>query len=138
MNLKRLWPRFGAAVVATGILISFVVAVLPHHGAGYHMAFSLFLIGIVPYLVYGTLSPYLIGATRGVVGGFVLLIDLVTRLAKRLGEDPLAAVSTYWLAPLAMTAVVIAMTLFMGCAPDRNEPLLGGRGRAGTSGCDGE
>ncbi len=117
MKPDQFWRSFGFAVVVTGVLISFFVAVLPFHGAGYHMAFGLFLVGIVPYLVYATLSPYLTGAPRGVAGGFILLIDLVTRLPRRLGDDPVNASSTYWTAPMVMTAVVIAMAWFMGRRP---------------------
>ena len=127
MNTERLWRAFQYSVIGVGLAVSFVVAVLPFYGAGYRLAFSLFLVGILPYLVYGTLLPYLAGVRGGVTGGFVLLIDLVTRLPKRLSDDPLAGMSTYWAVPLAMTAVVVAMAWFMGRRPEStDEPALGG------------
>lgn len=126
MDVERIWRPFGWTVIAGGLLLSFFVAVLPFYETGYRMAFGLFLVGIVPYVVYGTLTPYLRGVSRGVVGGFVLLIDLVTRLPKRLDDDPLAGVSTYWLAPMAMTAVVVAMVWFMGRSPEPPEGRTGG------------
>ncbi len=133
MDTQRIWRPLCFGILAAGICISFVVAVLPFYETGHHLAFGLFVVGIVPYVLYGTLHPYLPGVRCGVTGGLVLLIDLVTRLPKRFAEDPVSATPTYRIVPLVLTAVVFAITWFIGRRPDEAEaPVLGAHHRGDT------
>lgn len=50
---------FAAALVAVGIALSFVAAVVPHYTAGYRVMGGVLFSGLLPYLTYGLVVPFL-------------------------------------------------------------------------------
>ena len=47
--------------IVVGVLMAGLSAVIPHFGAGYRLAFGIFVVGILPYEVYGALTEVLRG-----------------------------------------------------------------------------
>lgn len=57
-------------VVAAGVTLAFVSALVPFYSAGYKLYYSVLLAGLLPYLVYGCAAPLLrrgLGRTIGVL-----------------------------------------------------------------------
>ncbi len=48
-------------LLAIGVLLAFISALVPHFNAGYQLLADVFLIGLLPYLILGLMLPYLRG-----------------------------------------------------------------------------
>ena len=70
-------------LLVTGCLIAFVSAVVPHYDAGYRLAFSVLLTGLLPYLAYVMLLPYLHGWQLALPGLVIVLVHAWTVARER-------------------------------------------------------
>jgi hypothetical protein len=59
-------------VVAAGLALAFASALVPFYSAGYKLYYSVLLVGLLPYLVYGCAAPLLSRGLGGMVG--ILLV----------------------------------------------------------------
>lgn len=65
-------------VIAAGLGLAFLSAVVPHYTAGYRLVGGVLLAGLLPYLAYGLAVPLLRTALTSVAG--VVLLGLHTAL----------------------------------------------------------
>ena len=63
----------GYALISIGLILSLISAFVPHFEAGYRLALSVFVAGLLPYMVYGIAVPLLRGSlTTG--AGLVIVV----------------------------------------------------------------
>jgi hypothetical protein len=63
---------FGYAVIAAGLVLSFVSAVVPHY-THHKLLFGVLLVGLLPYLIYGVIVVFL-NRTLTIAAGIVVLV----------------------------------------------------------------
>lgn len=66
------------AIIAVGLCLAFLSAVVPHFTAGYTLMGGVLLAGLLPYLTYGLVVPLLRTALTAVAG--IVLLGLHTAL----------------------------------------------------------
>lgn len=63
----------GYLVIAVGVGLSLISALVPHFTSGYTLKFSVFAAGVLPYLVFGVAVPLHRSAMTTLAGLFVVL-----------------------------------------------------------------
>ena len=58
----------GYSLICIGLLLSFISSLVPHFEAGYRLTLSVFVAGMLPYLIYGIAVPLLRGPLTTIVG----------------------------------------------------------------------
>lgn len=58
----------GYLFIMIGLLLSLIAALVPHFEAGYRLVTSVFIAGMLPYIVYGITVPLLHSALTTIVG----------------------------------------------------------------------
>ena len=115
-------------IVLAGLAVSFYVALVPHYDAGYRLAFSVFLTGILPYLVYGVLPEYVRGARLVLSGVVLLVVDILVRVPMRWSVGPEGyGDGIYWVsvalaAALSVAAVAVRLADRGGAGAGRSTP----------------
>lgn len=100
-------------VVTIGCVVALVTAFAPQLTGGWHLLAAWLVCGLIPYIVYGSLSTVLDGCTLLTAGAVLLGADLVARLVFRLTAAAQAALVTpVWLCALLVVAVLPAGILF--------------------------
>jgi len=61
------------AVIAAGVVLSFGSALVPFFSTGYKLDYGVMLVGLLPYLVYGSSAP-LLARSIAVASGVLLLL----------------------------------------------------------------
>lgn len=87
-NRAALLKTVAYLIVLAGLAVSFYVALVPHYDAGYYLAFSVLLAGILPYLVYGVMPEYVKGGTLLLSGAVLLVVDVLVRVPMRWSVGP--------------------------------------------------
>ena len=64
----------GYLFILVGLLLSVVSALVPHFEAGYHLMLSIFVAGMLPYLVYGIIVPLSRSALTTIIGIVVVTV----------------------------------------------------------------
>lgn len=63
----------GYLFIIIGLMLSLVSALVPHFEAGYRLGFSVFVAGMLPYMVYGIAVPFLRGMLTTMVGAVIVI-----------------------------------------------------------------
>lgn len=71
------------ALIASGSVLAFVTAVVPHYTAGHRLLLDVLLIGLLPYVVYAFFTERVRGWPLGAVGVLTLIVDLVVKIPER-------------------------------------------------------
>jgi hypothetical protein len=102
-------------IILAGTALSFAAAVVPFYEAGYKLLTDVLLIGLLPYVVYGTFSEVVRGWTLLVAGALTLGVDAVVKVPERFWHyDGYASGAVYWV-PLLLAFVVLPVVLGIGC-----------------------
>ena len=106
--------KFAYAVIVLGVLIDFAVAVVPNDQVGYRLNVAVMLVGVLPYVVYGSFVDVVRGWSLALAGVALLAVDLLLRVPERylhfhVFDDHLALY-----APLLSTFVILPVLLGIG------------------------
>ena len=100
-------------IVTFGCVLALVTAFAPQLNGGWHLLAAWLVCGLIPYIVYGSLTAVLDGCTLLTAGAVLLGADLVARLVFRLTAAAQAALVTpVWLCMLLVLVVLPAGILF--------------------------
>ena len=101
-------------IVVLGCVLSFATAVVPHFSAGHKLLVGVLIFGLIPYVVYGSLTEILSGWALVAPGVLILAVDAATRLPERwLAVEDFPSLAIY-LAPLWLVFLVLPLGVFMG------------------------
>ena len=74
MHTQSYSNRPGYLFIFVGLLLSVVSALVPHFEAGYHLMLSIFVAGMLPYLVYGIIVPLSRSTLTTIIGIVVVTV----------------------------------------------------------------
>jgi hypothetical protein len=100
---------FAYLVIALGVMLSFVVAVVPHYTTGHVLLLSVALAGLLPYVVYGLFIDMVRGWLLLITGVLIFGVDLGVKIPERfLHYDGYASGVIYY-APFISTLAAIVL-----------------------------
>ena len=74
MNTQSYANTPGYLFITIGLLLSLASALVPHFEAGYRLMISVFVAGMLPYMVYGMAVPMLRGTLTSLVGLAIVIV----------------------------------------------------------------
>ena len=105
--------------IVVGVAIAGLSAVVPHFNAGYHLAFGVFLAGILPYVVYGALTELLRGWSLVLPGAVIVAAHIWLTVRERyLAYDGYQSAAIY-VVPIILAVVVLPLGIVAGRLLDR-------------------
>ncbi len=100
---------FAYLVIALGVMLSFVTAVVPHYTAGHTLLLGVAFAGLLPYVVYGLFSDLVRGWWLLITGVLIFGVDLGVKIPERfLHYDGYASGVIYY-APFISTLAAIVL-----------------------------
>ncbi len=100
--------------IAAGIVLAGMSAVIPHFGAGHRLAFDVFVVGILPYAVYGALTEVLRGWSLLLPGTLFVPIHAWLTVSERyLAFDGFESGAIY-IVPVVLTLIVLPLAILGG------------------------
>jgi len=106
-------------LIAFGTLMAGMSAITPHFGTGYRLAFSVFLVGILPYAVYGALSEVLRSWSLLLPGILIVPAHVWLTVTERyLAFDEFQSGAIY-VVPIVLTGIVLPLATLAGRLLDR-------------------
>ncbi len=111
--------------VVIGVVMAGLSAVVPHFGAGHRLAFDVFVVGILPYVVYGALTEILRGWSLLLPGALIIPIHAWLTVSKHyLAFDEFDSGAIY-IGPIVLTVIVLPFAIlagrFLNRKPSRSE-----------------
>jgi len=103
----------GYLFIIIGLTLSLISALVPHFEAGYRLTLSIFVAGMLPYMVYGIAVPLLRGTLTTITGLVIVIAHAWLVLNERIighadYSDGLIYYGPMLLAVLALPLIVIA------------------------------
>jgi hypothetical protein len=99
-------------LIALGVALTFVSAVVPFFTAGYQLLFSVLLVGLTPYIIYGCSLSFLRQNFAMIVGIVLLLVHLLLVIAERFIDTADYSDGMIYYLPL-MLSLVLAVILYL-------------------------
>jgi hypothetical protein len=100
---------FAWFIIASGAMLSFAAAAVPHFDTGYRLHLGVLFAGLLPYVVYASFSDVVRGWALLATGALLLGIDLGVKIPERfLHYDGYASGRIYF-ASLVMTLVAVVV-----------------------------
>ena len=91
-----------------------LAAVIPHFGAGHRLAFDVFVVGILPYVVYGALTEVLRGWSLLLPGALIVPLHAWLTVNERyLAYDEYKSGAIYTV-PILLTVIVLPLAILAG------------------------
>ena len=107
-------------LIAVGIVMAGLSAVVPHFGAGHRLAIGVLVAGILPYLVYGSLTEVLRGWSLLLPGIVIVPIHGWVAVSERfLAFDGFDSGAIY-VVPIVLTVIVLPFAILAGRYLDGN------------------
>lgn len=108
-------------IVALGVSLAFIAAVVPHYDAGYRLDLPVLLAGLAPYLVYSLFTGFVRDNWLCAGGALLLLFDLAFKVRERFLQYDGYADGLIYTAPL-IAAGVLALILGLGARTNSASP----------------
>ncbi len=109
-------------IVALGVALAFVAAVVPHYDAGYRLDLVVLLVGLTPYVVYGILTEFVRDRWLLAIGLLLFAFDLASKIPLRFLRYDGYTDSLVYIAPLIATGV-LALVLGMAARAHDATPI---------------
>ncbi len=84
MNVGTRCTVFGYGVIAVGLVLAFVSAVVPHY-THHKLAAGVLLAGVLPYVVYGIVAVFMRNLLTVAVGAVLLAVHAALVINERFG-----------------------------------------------------
>ena len=99
-------------IIALGCTLAFTTAVVPHYDAGHRLLASVFIAGLIPYIIYGALMEILRDTMLSIVGILILAIDLLLKLLLRFSSSGMADGDTLMFASFTLAIIPLGGLLW--------------------------
>ena len=106
--------RIAYLIVAAGVVLSFIAAVVPFENTGYKLMGSFLFLGLAPYVIYGALTDVLKGYALLIPGLAILSIDLIVKIQQRFFTASPADSNLLLWVPVVLAVVVLPAAIFAG------------------------
>ena len=107
----RMLTRFEYLCLLLGVTLAFISALVPHYATGYYLAGSVFIAGVLPWLVYAVAVPLLHTTVTAVCGLLLLLAHGWLVVSERfLAAQPYQD-NTIYLAPVALALLLLPLAM---------------------------
>jgi hypothetical protein len=113
---------FASALIAVGVALSFAAAVVPHYTAGYKVMAGVLLSGLLPYLAYGVLVPYLRGWVLSIPGIVVVALHAALIVRERFLDNADYSDGMIYVVPLALAVALLPLVFLALRQPWGAEP----------------
>jgi hypothetical protein len=97
----------GYLILLTGLILSLISALVPHFEAGYRLTVSVFVAGMLPYLVYGIAVPLMRGAVTTVTGVIIVLVHAWLVINERFVANADYSDARIYYIPVILSIVVL-------------------------------
>lgn len=104
----------GYLFILIGLLLSVVSALVPHFQAGYHLMLSIFVAGVLPYLVYSIMVPLSPGPLTTIAGLVIVTVHLWLVITQRIIGNADYSNGLIYLVPIILTVAVLPLVLIAG------------------------
>ena len=109
MTLRPIAQSLTYLSLIAGALLAFVSSVVPHFDAGYRLMFSVLLTGLLPYLVYAMLLPYLQGWQLALPGVLIVVVHGWSVASERFIAYQGYSDGTIYYVPLVLALLALAL-----------------------------
>ncbi|HHO59045.1 MAG TPA: hypothetical protein ENJ64_02295 [Thiotrichales bacterium] len=103
--------RFDYAFIAAGILLAFISALTPHYNAAYYLSVSVFLAGVLPWLVYSIAVPLMHTSVTFVSGLLLLAVHGWLVVSERFMSAQPYDSNLIYVVPLAMSLLLLPLAI---------------------------
>ncbi len=103
--------RFDYAFIAAGILLAFISALIPHYNAAYYLSISVFLAGVLPWLVYSIAVPLMHTSVTFVCGLLLLAVHGWLVVSERFMSAQPYESNLIYVVPLAMSLLLLPLAI---------------------------
>ena len=111
MNAQSYSNTPGYLIIAIGLGLSVVSALVPHFEAGYRLMLSVFAAGILPYLVYGIAVPLLRHYLTTLIGLVIVVVHAWLVFNERIIGRADYSDGMIFYVPLIMAAAALPLAL---------------------------
>ncbi|MEW6332315.1 MAG: hypothetical protein AB1560_12730 [Pseudomonadota bacterium] len=120
---------FAWFIIASGAMLGFAAAAVPHFDTGYRLDLGVLFAGLLPYVVYAVFSDVVRGWALLATGALLLGIDLGVKIPERFLHYDGYAGGRIYLASLVMTLLAIVV---LGIAARREHRWWGDKEKIQT------
>ena len=103
----------GYLFIFIGILLSVISALVPHFEAGYKLMTSVFIAGMLPYIVYAIAVPLFRGTLVTVVGLVIAAAHTYLVLSQRFVGNADYSDGWIYFGPMGITVAVIPLVIIV-------------------------
>jgi hypothetical protein len=100
---------FAWFIIASGAVLSFAAAAVPHFATGYRLHLGVLFAGLLPYVVYASFSDVVRGWALLATGALLLGIDLGVKIPERFLHYDGYASGRIYIASLVMTLAAVVV-----------------------------
>ena len=101
----------GYLVIVIGLVLSLVSALAPHFEAGYQLMFSVFIAGMLPYMVYAIAVPMLRGTLTTIVGVVIVIAHAWLVYSERIVGNADYSNGLIYYGPMIIALAVLPLAL---------------------------
>ena len=113
MHTQTYPNRPGYLIILIGLFLSVVSALVPHFEAGYHLMLSVFVVGMLPYIVYGIVVPLSPGALTTITGLAIVIVHLWLVITQRITGDADYSNGLIYIVPIILTVVILPLVFIV-------------------------
>lgn len=113
MHTKTYANLPGYLFILIGLLLSVVSALVPHFQAGYHLMFSVFVAGMLPYIVYGIIAPQSRGALTTITGLVIVTVHLWLVITQRIIGGAEYSNGLIYIVPIILTVAILPLVFIV-------------------------
>ena len=103
----------GYLFIIIGLTLSLISALVPHFEAGYRLALSVFVAGMLPYLIYAIAVPLLRGTLTTGVGLVIVIAHAWLVFNERIIGHADYSNGMIYYGPLLMTALAVPLVVIV-------------------------
>lgn len=109
MNNSAFQRYLAYTVIAVGLGLAFLSAVVPHFTAGHRVMGGVLLAGLLPYLTYGLVVPLLRAALTAVAGIVIVGLHAALVIAERFLDGADYSDGSIYYGPLALALATLPL-----------------------------
>ena len=107
----QMLTRFEYLCLLLGITLAFISALIPHYATGYYLAGSIFIAGVLPWLVYAVAVPLMHSTVTAVCGLLLLLAHGWLVVSERFLVAQPYQDNTIYVAPVILALLLLPLAI---------------------------
>jgi hypothetical protein len=113
MQRDSVYRGIGFAIVALGLVVALMTAVVPNYAYGHHLNLTLFLLAATPYVVYGAFVPFLRSVVLILPGLILLVIQFYIQIPAWLAVDTPTIAQAFYSSPVMALLITVPIELLL-------------------------